>query len=250
MEARAQGRTKGGFIAGVAFFLLVIWGCYRTALDVKGWLTDANRLPMSELLLQGQHQYLQTEELRMAVLDGAELRNFFELDVNELQARLNALPWVASVSVRKKWPNKIKIYLTEQDVAARWNGNRFVNTKGKVFSAPDRVKTPLLLLSGPDDQAARVLKESRQYESQLAAKGYKLLGVNLTPRHAWELTLDGNIKLFLGRNDIALRLQRFIDAFPVIEPRAQVAYVDLRYDTGMAVGWKKSEEKVHDQHRR
>ncbi|WP_421235069.1 cell division protein FtsQ/DivIB [Aeromonas enteropelogenes] len=250
MESRAQGRTKGGFIAGVAFFLLVIWGSYRTALDVKGWLTDANRLPMSELLLQGQHQYLQTEELRQAVLDGAESRNFFELDVNELQGRLNALPWVASVSVRKKWPNKIKVYLIEEDVAARWNGNRFVNTQGKVFSAPDRVKVALMQLSGPDDQAARVLKESRQYESQLAAKGYKLLGVNLTPRHAWELTLDGNIKLFLGRNDIALRLQRFIDAFPVIEPRSQVAYVDLRYDTGMAVGWKKSEEKVHDQHRR
>ncbi|WP_421206889.1 cell division protein FtsQ/DivIB [Aeromonas enteropelogenes] len=250
MESRAQGRTKGGFIAGVAFFLLVIWGCYRTALDVKGWLTDANRLPMSELLLQGQHQYLQTEELRQAVLDGAESRNFFELDVNELQGRLDALPWVASVSVRKKWPNKIKVYLTEENVAARWNGNRFVNTQGKVFSAPDRVKVALMQLSGPDGQAARVLKESRQYESQLAAKGYKLLGVNLTPRHAWELTLDGNIKLFLGRNDIALRLQRFIDAFPVIEPRSQVAYVDLRYDTGMAVGWKKSEEKVHDQHRR
>jgi cell division protein FtsQ len=49
---------------------------------------------------------------------------------------------VAQVSVRKKWPNKIKVYLTEQDVAARWNGNRFVNTKGEVFSAPDRVKTP------------------------------------------------------------------------------------------------------------
>jgi cell division protein FtsQ len=57
VEARAQGRTKGGFIAGVAFFILVMWGFYQTALDVKGWLTDANRLPMSELLLQGQHQY-------------------------------------------------------------------------------------------------------------------------------------------------------------------------------------------------
>ncbi|HAT07160.1 MAG TPA: cell division protein FtsQ, partial [Aeromonas salmonicida] len=172
-----------------------MWGLYQTALDVKGWLTDANRLPMSELLLQGQHQYLQTDELRSAVLDGAELRNFFELDVNELQARLNALPWVAQVSVRKKWPNKIKVYLTEQAVAARWNGNRFVNTKGEVFSAPDRVKTPLMQLSGPEDQAAKVLEASRQYEAQLAARGYKLLGVNLTPRHAWELTLDGNIQL-------------------------------------------------------
>lgn len=92
VEARAQGRTKGGFIAGVAFFILVMWGLYQTALDVKDWLTDASRLPMSELLLQGQHEYLKADELRAAVLDGAELRNFFELDVNELQARLNALP--------------------------------------------------------------------------------------------------------------------------------------------------------------
>ena len=105
-------------------------------------------------------------------------------------------------------------------------------------------------LAGPEDQAVKVLEASRQYEAQLAARGYKLLGVNLTPRHAWELTLDGNIQLFLGRSDIALRLQRFIDAFPVIEPRERVAYVDLRYDTGMAVGWKKNEEKVNDQNRR
>ena len=35
-----------------------MWGLYQTALDVKDWLTDASRLPMSELLLQGQHEYL------------------------------------------------------------------------------------------------------------------------------------------------------------------------------------------------
>ncbi len=36
-------------------------------------------------------------------------------------------------------------------------------------------------LSGPEDQAVKVLEASRQYEAQLAARGYKLLGVNLTP---------------------------------------------------------------------
>lgn len=250
VEARAQGRTKGGFIAGVAFLLLVLWGCWRMAWDVKGWLTDANQLPMSELLLQGQQQYLDKEELRKVVLNGADLRNFFDLDVNELQARITTLPWVAAVSVRKRWPNQIKVYLTEQEVAARWNGNRFVNTKGEIFNAPDRVKVPLMQLSGPDDQASRVLKESQLYKSQLAEQGYTLTGVSLTPRHAWVLTLEGDVQLFLGRNDIALRLQRFIDAFPAIDPQAQVAYVDLRYDTGMAVGWKKIEENVNDQHRR
>lgn len=250
MEARAQGRTKGGFIIGVMFFLLVMMGLYQSALDVKEWLTDANRLPISALLVQGQHQYIKAEELRSAVLDGDAPRNFFELDVNELQERLTALPWVAQVSVRKKWPDKIKVYLTEQAVAARWNGNRFVNAKGEVFSAPNRVKSPLMQLSGPDDQAAKVLETSRQFEAQLAERGYKLEAVNLTPRYGWELMLDNNIQLFVGRSDMALRLQRFIDVFPVIEPREQVAYVDLRYDTGMAVGWKKNEEKAHDQNRR
>ncbi|MGY4026643.1 cell division protein FtsQ/DivIB [Aeromonas rivuli] len=250
MEARAQGRTKGGFIIGVTFFLLVMAGLYQSALDVKDWLTDANRLPISALLVQGQHQYIKAEELRSAVLDGDAPRNFFEMDVNALQTRLTALPWVAQVSVRKKWPDKIKVYLTEQKVAARWNGDRFINAKGELFSAPNRVKSPLMQLSGPDDQAAKVLENSHHFEAQLAERGYKLSAVNLTPRYGWELTLDNNVQLFVGRSDMALRLQRFIDVFPIIEPREQVAYVDLRYDTGMAVGWKKNEEKAHDQNRR
>ena len=180
-----------------------MWGLYQTALDVKDWLTDANRLPMSELLLQGQHQYLQTDELRSAVLDGAELRNFFELDVNELQARLNALPWVAQVSVRKKWPNKIKVYLTEQAVAARWNGNRFVNTKGEVFSAPDRVKTPLMQLSGQKIRPSRCWRPAANTRRSWRPEGTSCWGES-DPRHAWELTLDGNIQLFWGA-----RISRF-----------------------------------------
>ncbi|QFI55741.1 FtsQ-type POTRA domain-containing protein [Aeromonas simiae] len=232
------------------FFLLVLWGLYRCALNVSGWLTDANQLPMSELLLQGQHEYVKPEEVRQAVLDGSELRNFFDLDVDAVQARLDALPWVAQVSVRKKWPNKIKVFLTEQTVATRWSNNRFLSKTGEIFSAPDRVKFPLVSLSGPDDQAKRVLESYRQFDALLAPKGFRVVKVNLTARHAWELTLEGGVQLFLGRSDEMARLQRFIDVFPEIQPRELIAYVDLRYDTGLAVGWKRNEEKVHDQSRR
>lgn len=250
MEARLQTRTKGGFLAGVLFFLLVLWGLYRGALNVSDWLTDVNRLPMSELLLQGQHEYVTPEEVRKSVLDGAQTRNFFELDVNAVQNRLRALPWVAQVSVRKKWPNEIKVFLTEQSVAARWNGNRFLNRGGEVFAAPNRVKQPLVELSGPDDQAKRVLDAYQQYDALLGPKGFKVAKVNLTARHAWEVTLEGGIQLFLGRADDLSRLQRFIDVFPDIQPHEQIAYVDLRYDTGLAVGWKKNEENGNDQSRR
>ena len=52
VEARAQGRTKGLHRRGGIFHPGHV-GLYQTALDVKDWLTDASRLPMSELLLQG-----------------------------------------------------------------------------------------------------------------------------------------------------------------------------------------------------
>ena len=44
------------------------------------------------------------------------------------------------------------------------------------YSVPGQGEEALMQLSGPDDQAAKVLEASHQYETLLAAKGYKLLG--------------------------------------------------------------------------
>ena len=51
-----------------------------------------------------------------------------------------------------------------------------------------------------------------------------------------------DMKIELGRDDTMKRLQRFIDLYPVLLRQAQtdnkrIGYVDLRYDSGAAVGW-------------
>jgi cell division protein FtsQ len=63
----------------------------------------------------------------------------------------------------------------------------------------------------------------------------------LSERFAWQLTLKNEIALNLGRQEFIDRLQRFVDIYPLLkqQPRA-VKYVDLRYDTGLAVGWSNS----------
>ena len=44
--------------------------------------------------------------------------------------------------------------------------------------------------------------------------------------------------LKLGRQEYINRLQRYIDVYPLLaEDQKSVSYVDLRYDTGLAVGW-------------
>ena len=69
----------------------------------------------------------------------------------------------------------------------------------------------------------------------------------LTERHSWQLTLNNGVMLNLGRENKIERVQRFMDVYPQIiktkKENQQVDYVDLRYDTGLAVGWKTAEKK-------
>lgn len=57
------------------------------------------------------------------------------------------------------------------------------------------------------------------------------------------MTLTNGIKLNLGRGDTMKRLARFVELYPVLQQQAQtdgkrISYVDLRYDSGAAVGWE------------
>jgi cell division protein FtsQ len=50
------------------------------------------------------------------------------------------------------------------------------------------------------------------------------------------------VRIELGRSDTMKRLNRFIELYPELQQQGQsqnkrVSYVDLRYDSGAAVGW-------------
>jgi cell division protein FtsQ len=66
--------------------------------------------------------------------------------------------------------------------------------------------------------------------------------------------LDDGVTLNLGREERVERIQRFMDVYPMIKVQLEakkitekqknqaVDYIDLRYDTGLAVGWKTVEK--------
>ena len=83
---------------------------------------------------------------------------------------------------------------------------------------------------------------------RLASVGLRLARVTLDPRGAWELLVtstqestanSGGVSVRLGRQDVLQRLDRFLTAAsPLIATRAgEMAYVDMRYSNGFAVGW-------------
>ena len=68
-------------------------------------------------------------------IEQVNLGNFFNLDVNDVQEKVAKLPWVYSVSVRKKWPDELKIYVVDQKPIAHWNGDFLINENGNAFQA-------------------------------------------------------------------------------------------------------------------
>lgn len=244
----AATRTRLAFIGGLTFFLGVLaallWGLWLIVV----WMTAANQVPVNNLMIQGEHHHLSREAVRDSVLQLPGVGNFFALEVDQVQQQLQALPWVYQASVRKQWPDTVRVYIVEQQPVARWNYNALLNVHGEVFQATAE-QLELVSLSGPDEESARVLAEYKQIKKFLQPKGYDIAQIHLTPRRSWELTLNGDITLLLGREDITARLQRFVDVYPDIDQRERVAYLDLRYDTGLAVGWKQDEETDNDQKR-
>ena len=88
-----------------------------------------------------------------------------------------------------------------------------------------------------------MLQGYRDMGQVLAKDKFTLKEAAMTARRSWQLTLNNGIKLNLGRGDTMKRLSRFVELYPVLQQQAQtdgkeISYVDLRYDSGAAVGWK------------
>ena len=243
-EDSANRRSNGGQLAGLLFLLMVlatiVWGGWM----VVGWMKDAHRLPLSRLVVTGQRTYTTNDDIRQAILSLGPPGTFMTQDVNIIQQQIERLPWIKQASVRKQWPDELKIHLVEYVPVARWNDLHMLDVSGKVFSAPaERIGSQTMpLLYGPEGSEQDVLTGYREMNAVMTANKFQLKTVSMSARHSWQLTLADDTRLELGRDDRTQRLQRFIGIYPVLLQQARtdnkrISYVDLRYDTGVAVGW-------------
>ncbi|WON77689.1 cell division protein FtsQ [Serratia sp. UGAL515B_01] len=237
-------RSNGTQLAGMIFLLLVlgtlVWGGWV----VVGWMKDASRLPLSKLVVTGERHYTTNDDIRQAILALGAPGTFMTQGVDIIQQQIERMTWIKQASVRKQWPDELRIHLVEYVPVAYWNDLHMIDVDGKSFSVPaGRLgKQKLPLLYGPEGSEEDVLEGYRTMNSVLAASKYTLKMVAMTARHSWQLVLDNDVRLELGRDDPVGRLQRFIGLYPVLLQQAQaenkrISYVDLRYDSGASVGW-------------
>ncbi|MDT0603360.1 cell division protein FtsQ/DivIB [Thalassotalea castellviae] len=235
------------FWLGVSFFVLVIVAICSLGWFVTDKMSADESAPVTSVVISGEMVYTHKADIEQAI-ESINLSNFFNVDVNQVQNEVANLPWVFSVSVRKKWPNELKIYVVDQTPIAYWNGDFLINQQGVAFQADiTRIQHPLPAFYGPEGTELVALDN---YINLSELLNYRALGIDelvLSERFSWQLTLNDGVTLNLGREKRVQRIQRFMDVYPLIKKNKkadqQVDYVDLRYDTGLAVGWKPSTEK-------
>ncbi|OOF70224.1 cell division protein FtsQ/DivIB [Rodentibacter caecimuris] len=216
---------------GIGFIVYSNW---------QSWLEKLDSKPISAYALVGNTKFTDYDDIRDVILKMGALKGFFGQDVKAIQEQIESIPWVKGAVVRKIWPNRLSIWLTEYEPIAVWNNTDFITKGGIVFQLPpEKLKDQSLpYLGGPDYQAAKVLETWNQIYADFKAKNLVVKGVTIDERGAWQVTLDNDILLKLGRGEWKTKLARFATIYPQIEipEDKRISYVDLRYASGAAVG--------------
>jgi len=174
--------------------------------------------------------------------------NFFTVDLAATRRAFEQVPWVRQATVRREFPNRLRVVLQEHQAEAFWGeegGSWLVNSFGEVFEANvgDVEHDGLPRLAGPEGQAPLVLAMYRAVAPLFEPLDLSLDELVLTGRGSWQAVLDTGATLELGRGEpaeVVPRVQRFVHTLTQVtarygrRPEALVS-ADLRYGDGYAL---------------
>jgi cell division protein FtsQ len=204
-------------------------------------ITWALNQPITSVAVAGRFERVAPLDVERAVKESVAGKGLVNVDLIKVRAAVRALPWVDTVSVQRNWPRGLAVTLGEQVAAARWGDSGLLNTRGDLF-AHDATHIPLELprLSGPDGTQVSVVQRYLAMRDRLLEMGMRITALRLDARGAWELDLDNGVTVRLGRQQLDARFNTFMaTAVRIVAQRAtDIAYVDMRYANGFAIGWR------------
>ena len=197
-------------------------------------------LPIRTIQLSGTFKNLDQQEVE-STLQKYLGEGFFSLDIHQLQQNLDKRPWTDSVSIRRIWPDKLRVTIVEKKPVARWDDQHLLSDKAKVFLADAAEFEFLPLVNGSSYQPAWVLNRFYQLEARFNKIDEQLVALRVDNRGALDAELISGLRIKFGRIDIKRKMDRLVNIYErqILPRREQIRQLDLRYSNGFAVAWKK-----------
>jgi len=221
---------------------MIIWFMFITYAIIVAYLwlgQQMLRVPIAAVEVNSDMEHITKQEI-IDVVQEYIAPGFFALNIVALQQSLTKLPWVAAADLKKVWPDKLVISLTEKQAVARWGDDGFITTQGEVFYPVTSGVHALPVLRGNKTEASKMLVNYLLINELLSSIGLKINELEIMPDCGWRAMLDNEVILFLGKDALPERTKRFVLAYRGLSQTkvAKIGYIDTRYTNGVSVGWK------------
>jgi cell division protein FtsQ len=190
----------------------------------------------------GELQHVSVTALRSAVA-GKLTGNFFTMQLGETRRAFESVPWVAAASVRRVWPDRMVVTLTEHRALGVWSDGRVLSDSGRLFvanAAEAEIYGPLVSFEGPAQLAPEAARRFYAFAAALAPLALEIDAVKVSERASWSLHTAEGPTIELGRDEpagqIDARLALLGATYPLMLARfgSAPARIDTRYPNGLA----------------
>jgi cell division protein FtsQ len=229
----------------LATLLFALWIVGRAALE--------NAFPFRQINVVGaNHADTRAEARKLA---GTLAGGFFSMNLHQVHADFEKLPWVQEAQVRRLWPGRLVIELTEHRAAAAWNDRATLNTQGDVF--PVMPWTGLPRIYAPEGMHLEAARRYGEFFKLVRPMGLRIEQIVVSARMSWRVRLTpdaptqarcaqpgtdiggafpcGVISVELGRERLNERLARFARFYPqAVAAVGPIQRVDMRYPNGFS----------------
>ena len=121
---------------------------------------------------------------------------FFGAKLKKMQSEIELIPWVRQAALRRQWPNQLSIEVFEHIPLAQWGLGGIITRSGE-WIATDEMPLPVRMI-GPQGAEKRMALLYHQMNHQLSGVGLQIQSIKLTPRGAWTVVLDNQIRFGAG----------------------------------------------------
>ena len=235
--AKPTRQVSWGFVFKTLVFLAVVGLGMYGALSTPKVVETVSSQRVEQINIEGEVNYINEQDV-LAVVNSFISESLLLVDMDQIKSRLEEMPWMRSVTIRREWPDTLVLSVTEEMAIARWGDGQLLNQDGEIFSPKNIIGLEhLAILSGPENSAGKIMEHYQLFNQLLYQRGLKIGELDLDARGAWTLGLANGVQIKIGKSDVMKRMRRlvaFIDPL-FVEKMKNVESIDLRYDSGLAV---------------